>query len=127
MIIALSQNKPPTGTLGEDCSAFVREPARRTMAQESGEIDLMRLLIAEIWFGISMKAAREMYGRSYFSLGMMEKFALDQTVASMVAAHYFAMGPQLPRPLSRQIAGFQPEASSRQGSTPSRSRSDLPF
>jgi hypothetical protein len=88
------------------------------MAHESCEIDLMRLLIAEIWFGLSMKAARELYGRSYFSLGMMEKFALDQTMASMVGSHYCALGPHFPQPHPpRQIVGFQPQSALRQRET----------
>lgn len=84
------------------------------MAQESCEVDLMRLLVAEIWFGISMKAARELYGRSYFSLGVMEKFALDQTVASMVATNYWAISPHFPTTQYRQAAGFQPESAVKQ-------------
>jgi hypothetical protein len=84
------------------------------MAQGSGDIDLMHLLIAEIWCGISMKAARELYGRSYFSLGMGEKFALDQMLASMVATNYCALTPRLTSPPPpRSAAGFQPESAAR--------------
>jgi hypothetical protein len=87
------------------------------MPQDNREIDLMRLLIAEIWFGISMKAARELYGRSYFSLGMIEKSALDQTVASLVATHYCALTttlPQQPAASPSRQAGFQPESACKQ-------------
>lgn len=84
---------------------------------DNREIDLMRLLIAEIWFGVSMKAARELYGRSYFSLGMIEKSALDQTVASLVATHYCALTASLsPQPAISQSrpAGFHPESACKQ-------------
>lgn len=87
------------------------------MLHENREIDLMRLLIAEIWLGISMKVARELYGRSYFSLGMIEKSVLDQTVASLVATHYYALAttlPQQPAISQPRRAGFQPESACKQ-------------
>jgi hypothetical protein len=79
------------------------------MGQNNFEVDLLRLLVAEIWFAISMKAARELYGRSYFALGVGERLALDQVVAATVGATYSEITPALLRPQSKRIAGFQVE------------------
>ncbi len=79
------------------------------MGTEHPEVDLLRLLVAEIWFALSMKASRELYGRSYFSLGMGERFALDNTVASMVGANYFALMPGMQKTEPKRIAGFSPD------------------
>jgi hypothetical protein len=103
-----------TGRMPLTCYCIAQRTAKNKMAYESPEIDLIRLLIAEIWLGISMKAARELYGRSYFSLGVMEKFALDQSLATIVAGHYCALTPQFAKSRPRQVAGFQPESAARQ-------------
>ncbi|PYX81378.1 MAG: hypothetical protein DMG70_19830 [Acidobacteria bacterium] len=79
------------------------------MGEHSFEVDLLRLLVAEIWFAISMKAARELYGRSYFALGVGERLALEQVVAATLGAIYSEITPVLLRPQTKRIAGFQVE------------------
>ncbi len=56
--------------------------------------NLLRLLCAENFFSVAMLASREMYGKSYFSLGEAEKRALDQTVLNSISANYFALVPE---------------------------------
>jgi len=77
------------------------------MGQQNFELDLLRLLVAELWFAISMKAARELYGRSYFALGVGERVALDHMMAATVGATYSDITPILLRPQPRRIAGFR--------------------
>ena len=72
------------------------------MGEHSFEGDLLRLLVAEIWFAISMKAARELFGRSYFALGMGERLALEQVVAATVGAMYSEITPALLRPQTKR-------------------------
>ena len=77
------------------------------MGQQNFEVDLLRLLVAEIWFAISMKAARELYGRSYFALGVGERVALDHMIVATVGATYSVITPALLRPQPRRVTGFQ--------------------
>ena len=79
------------------------------MGQQNFEVDLLRLLVAEIWFAISMKAARELYGRSYFALGVGERVALDHVMAMMVGATYSDVTPTLFRPQPKRVTGFRPD------------------
>jgi hypothetical protein len=79
------------------------------MGRQNFEVDLLHLLVAELWFAISMKAARELYGRSYFALGIGERMALDHVVASAVGATYSAITPALLRPELRRVTGFRPD------------------
>src|SRR5437879_13480872 len=88
-------------------STWTATPERSPMGEHSFEGDLLRLLVAEIWFAISMKAARELFGRSYFALGMGERLALEQVVAATVGAMYSEITPALLRPQTKRIAGFQ--------------------
>jgi hypothetical protein len=54
-----------------------------------------------------MTAAREMFGKSYFSLGLSEKFAVDQAVLGMVAANYQSLTAEsLAAQKTQQPAGF---------------------
>jgi hypothetical protein len=57
------------------------------MAEEKFSDNLMRVIAAELHLLIGMTAAREMFGKSYFSLGLSEKTAVDQTVFGMIAAN----------------------------------------
>lgn len=58
------------------------------MADDDFSINLMRAIYAQLHFQSGLSAAREMYGKSYFSLGTGEKIAVDQAVLGMVAANY---------------------------------------
>jgi hypothetical protein len=70
--------------------------------------NLTRLACAELFSLVSMTASREMYGKSYFSLGAAEKAALDQTVLSSISANYFALVPEWFGDANPVQKGFQP-------------------
>jgi hypothetical protein len=78
------------------------------MAEEKFSDNLMRAMVAQLHFLNGMTAAREMYGKSYFSLGVGEKAAVDQAVFGMVAANYQSLTPEslLSQP-TQQPMGFQ--------------------
>lgn len=80
------------------------------MAHDNFQTALLRLLAAEMWTLISMNAAREMFGKSYFALGVAEKSALDHMIASNIASNFGGISPEFlrspqPQPL---VAGFSP-------------------
>jgi hypothetical protein len=60
---------------------------------------------------LTHQTAREMFGKSYMSLGATEKLALDQTVFQMVASSYQAITPESLKSQQRHKpqAGFQTE------------------
>jgi hypothetical protein len=58
------------------------------MAEEQFSDNLLRMVAAELHFLSGLTAAREMYGKSYFSLGVGEKTAVDQAVLGMIAGNY---------------------------------------
>jgi hypothetical protein len=70
--------------------------------------NLMRAIAAELHFLSGMTAAREMYGKSYFALGVAEKAALDQTVVSMIAGNFQWLTPEsLRAQTTQQPMGFR--------------------
>jgi hypothetical protein len=76
--------------------------------QDEYEINLARLACASQYFVASMIAAREMYGKSYFSLGVEEKQTLDQTVYRSIFGNLASITPaSFPVPIQGQT-GFQP-------------------
>ena len=82
------------------------------------ETNLMRVVVAELHFLAGINAAREMYGKSYFSLGVGEKTAVDQAVLGQIGANYQLLMPEL---LQSQAppreAGFQiPTTGQKRGS-----------
>ena len=58
------------------------------MADENFSDNLLRAIAAELHFLTGMTAAREMYSKSYFALGVSEKATVDQMVLGMVASNY---------------------------------------
>lgn len=81
----------------------------------SNEFDtnLLRMIAAELYFLLGIQAAHAMYGKSYFSLGVGEKAAVDQAVLASVGGNYQAMTPDfLTGPATKPPVGFQT------GSTP---------
>jgi hypothetical protein len=56
-----------------------------------------------------MTAGREMFGKSYFSLGPAEKGAVDQTVNGIAAGNFQAITPEF---LTRQQAALPRSISS---------------
>jgi hypothetical protein len=67
-----------------------------------------RAIAAQLHFLNGMTAAREMFGKSYFSLGLSEKFAVDQAVLGMVAANYQSL-------TAESLAAVRPASQARQG------------
>jgi hypothetical protein len=63
--------------------------------------NLLRAVVAELHFSNLMTAAREMFGKSYFALGLPEKTAVDEATLRSVGASYAAVTPEW-------LAGQQP-------------------
>jgi hypothetical protein len=81
------------------------------MAEEKFSDNLMRAIAAELHFLNGMTAAREMYGKGYFSLGTLEKASLDQMVIGIIAANYQALTPEfLATQQTQQPMGFRAPA-----------------
>jgi hypothetical protein len=70
--------------------------------------NLLRLLCAENFFVASLTASREMYGKSYFSLGVSEKQALDQIVLNSIGGNYQSLTPEWFGAPTQGQTGFQP-------------------
>src|SRR5690242_15151004 len=70
------------------------ESQEEIMADENFSDNLLRAVAAELHLLNRVTAAREMFSKSYFSLGMVEKATVDQTVMSMVAGNYQSMTPE---------------------------------
>ena len=78
------------------------------MAEENIETNLLRVIAAELYLSLGLQTAREMYGKSYFALGVGEKAAVDQAVLGAVGGNYQAMTPEfLKIQASKPPAGFQ--------------------
>jgi hypothetical protein len=85
------------------------------MAEEAFSVNLLRWIAAEIYFSLGIQTAREMFGKSYFSLGVAEKAAVDNAVGASVRGNYQAMtldylvGQESPpkNPGAKPPVGFQ--------------------
>ena len=56
--------------------------------------NLLRMIGGQLYFQNCMTAAREMFGKSYFSLGVGEKAAVDQAVWAGTAEYYRMITPE---------------------------------
>jgi hypothetical protein len=75
------------------------------------DTNLMRLMCASNFFLVSLTASREMYGKSYFALGAMEKQVLDQAVLNSIVGNLQALTPGWFGVPTQAQTGFQtPEA-----------------
>jgi len=75
---------------------------------ETFDTQLTKLIAAELFFLLAMHAARDLFEKSYFALGIAEKAAVDQTVQLHVWANYTGLTPDiLKAPRAPQPAGFQ--------------------
>jgi hypothetical protein len=80
------------------------------MPEEKFETNLLKLIASELYFLLDIQAAREMYGKSYFSLGLAEKAAVDQIVFQTVGAYYRDITPEMLREQTGKVGsavGFQ--------------------
>ena len=57
-------------------------------------LNVLKLVASELRLLNGMTAAREMYGKSYFFLGIGEKIAVDQAVQGMVSGNFHAVTPE---------------------------------
>jgi hypothetical protein len=62
---------------------------------EDFQLNILKLICAELYFVASLNASREMYGKSYFSLGAGEKTAVDQAVNSQIFGNLSVITPAL--------------------------------
>lgn len=58
------------------------------------DVNLLRLIASELYFLSGLQAAREMFGKSYFSLGAAEKSAVDNAVAGMTNGNMNLLSPE---------------------------------
>jgi hypothetical protein len=76
------------------------------MADEKFNENLNRVIAAELHFLNRMTASREMFGKSYFSLGASEKAVVDQTVLNAIAGIYQGLTPASLEAHVEQPMGF---------------------
>lgn len=71
-------------------------------------VNLLKAIAAEMFYLCGLQTAREMFGKSYFSLGAGEKAAVDQATIAMIAGNYQMLTPEwLQAQKSQAPAGFQ--------------------
>lgn len=69
--------------------------------------ELLKLIAGTLYFTASLQAAREMYGKSYFELGIGEKQAVDDAVLRSAFGNAQALTPEMIRAKgSQQPPGF---------------------
>jgi hypothetical protein len=67
------------------------------------------MVAAELYFLAAMTASREMYGKSYFSLGVAEKSTLDNAVWQTVHSNFQNITPDLLKiQTDQKPVGFHP-------------------
>jgi hypothetical protein len=77
------------------------------MAEQDFINNLSRMIAGQLHCLLGMTAAREMFGKSYFSLGLSEKGAVDQAVNGIVAANFQAITAEfLAGQQAQQPVGF---------------------
>jgi hypothetical protein len=81
------------------------------MSKEESESNLLRTVAAQLHLLASLATARELFGKSYFALGMSEQLAADQAAWNMVADNYrFPMSEALAAKTQKEPIGFTPAA-----------------
>jgi len=77
-------------------------------ANEDFTTNMLRMVCGALVSSISLQASREMFGKSYFSLGMGERAILDQAVFAMLAANFQSVTPEnLATQATAKPVGFQ--------------------
>ena len=74
---------------------------------EDFQLNILKLICAELYFLAGMSVAREMYGKSYFALGVGEKAAVDQATNSQIFGNLASLTPAL---FAQQTPSPTPEA-----------------
>jgi hypothetical protein len=88
------------------------------MSNGNFDTNLRRMISAELYFLCGMTASREMYGKSYFALGVGERAVIDQTVLGAVGGNYRAITPEMLTQQQAQPAGFQSQTQPTQSAQP---------
>lgn len=77
------------------------------MSDDNFPTNLMRAAVAYLQFQSAMTCAREMFSKSYFSLGNAERIAVDQAVLGHASMLFQALTPEsLSGGSNQQQAGF---------------------
>ena len=78
------------------------------MAEEYTE-NLLRAAVAQLQLLTTLLAAREMFGKSYWSLGTGERVAVDQTAFAMAGMNYQELTREaFPGSSKQEPIGFRP-------------------
>ncbi len=64
------------------------------MANETFSDNLLRAVVAQLHLLNGMTFAREMFSKSYFALGVVEKATVDQSMVNMIAANFQSLTPE---------------------------------
>jgi hypothetical protein len=59
------------------------------------QANLLRFVAGGVYFSLGLQASREMFGKSYFSLGLSEKQAVDNAVLGAVQGNAQALTPEM--------------------------------
>ena len=70
------------------------------MAEETFSTNVMRLIAAELHFQSVLSASREMFGRSYFSLGPIEKAGISRRGAVSSLSRWPGRSPAMTKTCS---------------------------
>ncbi|HSS97461.1 MAG TPA: hypothetical protein VLK33_10540 [Terriglobales bacterium] len=70
-------------------------------SSEDFTTNMLRMICASVYSSACMQTAREMFGKSYFALGVAEKVTVDQTTLLMIASNYQNVTPEV---LASQVA-----------------------
>ena len=88
------------------------------MAERDFGNNLMRMIAGELHVLNAMTAAREMFGKSYFSLGSWEKQSVDQALLGLAGSAYQMVTPEfLAGQAKREPMGFPVHTASRSAGT----------
>ena len=78
------------------------------MIEENFSDNVLRVIAAELRVLSAMTAARDMFSKSYFSLGVGEKAAVDQALFGMISGNFQMITPEhLAAHKAQQPLGFQ--------------------
>ena len=71
-------------------------------------VNLLKAIAAQNYYLCGLQTARELFGKSYFSLGLSEKAAVDQATLAMVGGNYLMLTPEfLSQQKAQSTVGFQ--------------------
>ena len=79
------------------------------MAEEKFETNVLRMIAASIYSSLCLQTSRELFGKSYYSLGAVEKSAVDKAAFEQMSGNFQAITPGLlATPPPANPVGFQP-------------------